>query len=692
VNLPTRPGVLRIGDRVRLGGTVHTITALTGMSVRLVAESGHSSVVLLTHLLSAADFEALDAPAGPGLPRLGLLDGLPSSVVARARAWERHVVEVDTGLPPDAPAGARPRPDYDPARRSLRQRETAKAAELTAAGEPTSPRTVQRLRLRYRSQGLLGLVDRRAMRPVRPLGNTDPRLVAAIVMQLDQETTQSTGTRGRLRRRVEATLTAEHGQGMVALPSKATFNRLVGALSAGRHTFGSAVTRRSQANRPERPFTPTLAARPGEQVQIDTSPLDVAAVFEDGVTGRVELTMAVDVATRTICAAILRPVSTKAVDAALLLARMVVPEPMRPGWAQALSMAHARIPHQRLLSLDARVAQAAAKPVIVPDTIVCDRHRVFLSEAFLRACQTLGISVQPAHPATPTDKSVIERTFESVNTLFCQHVAGYVGASVTMRGTRAHAQAVWSIADLQELLDEWIVAGWQSRPHDSLRDPHLPGRALSPNEMFAALVAAAGYLPVSLAGDDYVELLPAAWRSIQDYGIRIDYRTYDTAALNPYRRLPSGVAAKRGLWEVHYDPYDLGQVWVRDHHAGGGWIIAPWTHQPMLRMPFADFTWRRARQLVADRGRDATDETEIANALAELLRRADAGPAPEARIAARTRASAATTLLLSPTALPQVEGPDEELTNGPPDAGDDEEPLAEVIPFGIFDPLAEDYS
>jgi hypothetical protein len=129
------------------------------------------------------------------------------------------------------------------------------------------------------------------------LGNTDPRLVAAIVMQLDQETTQSTGTRGRLRRRVEATLTAEHGQGMVALPSKATFNRLVGALSAGRHTFGSAVTRRSQANRPERPFTPTLAARPGEQVQIDTSPLDVAAVFEDGVTGRVELTMAVDVAT-----------------------------------------------------------------------------------------------------------------------------------------------------------------------------------------------------------------------------------------------------------------------------------------------------------------------------------------------------------------------------------------------------------
>jgi hypothetical protein len=54
-------------------------------------------------------------------------------------------------------------------------------------------------------------------------------------------------------------------------------------------------------------------------------------------------------------------------------------------------MAHSQIPYQRLLSLDARLEQAAAKPVIVPDTIVCDRHRVFLSATFL--CQTRFRSV-----------------------------------------------------------------------------------------------------------------------------------------------------------------------------------------------------------------------------------------------------------------------------------------------------------
>ena len=65
-------------------------------------------------------------------------------------------------------------------------------------------------------------------------------------------------------------------------------------------------------------------------MQIDSTPIDVLVLLEDGVPARGDLTIAVDVATRTICAAVLRPAGTKAVDAALLLARILVPEPMRP--------------------------------------------------------------------------------------------------------------------------------------------------------------------------------------------------------------------------------------------------------------------------------------------------------------------------------------------------------------------------
>jgi hypothetical protein len=65
------------------------------------------------------------------------------------------------------------------------------------------------------------------------------------------------------------------------------------------------------------------------------------------------------------------------------------------------------IPHARLMSVDARLEHAAARPVIMPDTIVIDHGKVFCSDAFLSACRTLGISIQPARPATPTDKEVV---------------------------------------------------------------------------------------------------------------------------------------------------------------------------------------------------------------------------------------------------------------------------------------------
>ncbi len=46
-----------------------------------------------------------------------------------------------------------------------------------------------------------------------------------------------------------------------------------------------------------------------------------------------------------------------------------------------------------MLSLDARLEGAAARPVIVPETIVVDRWKIYVSESFVAACETLGVSV-----------------------------------------------------------------------------------------------------------------------------------------------------------------------------------------------------------------------------------------------------------------------------------------------------------
>ena len=487
---------------------------------------------------------------------------------------------------------------------------------------------------------------------------------------------------------MEEALAAEHGPGTVAMPSPATFDRLVDVMDRGRHTFGDATTRRTQANRPPTPFTRTSAARPGEVVQIDSTPLDVMAVLDDGVVGRVELTACVDVATRTLCDAVLRPVATKAVDAALLLARMLVPAPLRPGWPEALAMAHSQLPYARLVSLDSRLEQAAARPVIVPETIACDRGKVFLSDTFLSACQTLGISVQPARALTPTDKAIVERTFASVNSLLCQHLAGYTGRSVAHRGADVETDAVWAVADLQDLLDEWVVVGWQNRPHEGLRHPRTPGLELSPNEMYAALISVAGYVPVVLSGDDYIELLPVAWRAINYDGIRLDYRTYDSPDLGPYRRQPSPTSARKGLWEVHHDPYDLSRVWAR--RPEGGFVTATWSYLANVGAPFADFTWRQARRIAAERGGDPCDEAGLARVLDELLHRAGQGPERTDRVVARAlaRERSAASLPLRPAPEASVEEGTDEGARIVPIRTEDEA-TGGVVPFGIFDPDAQ---
>ena len=232
--------VLAPGDQIRLGGQAHQVVALDGMSVRLAGVGGAVTVMLIGHLLADPGFE-LVTPHRRVLPAGGGLEHLPGEVSASAQWWERHIVEVLTGLPPDAPGGSVPHPDYDPARRSLRQRELAKHAALTAAGHQVGLSTLKRLRRRYELQGLPGLVDQRHARAAfggPPGGHTDPRVLEAIRWAIAEQTGRSTGTVTRLRHRVEQLLADDPDP--PEMPSRATFYRLVTALSAGKHTVGSA--------------------------------------------------------------------------------------------------------------------------------------------------------------------------------------------------------------------------------------------------------------------------------------------------------------------------------------------------------------------------------------------------------------------------------------------------------------------
>lgn len=216
-------------------------------------------------------------------------------------------------------------------------------------------------------------------------------------------------------------------------------------------------------------LTPTMALPPGEQVQIDTTRQDVLAVFDDGAMGRPELTIAVDVATSAILAAVLRPSSTQAIDAAPLLAEIAVPHPARPTWPDTPRFAHSSLlPHQRLLTLDGRLQGAAARPAAVPETIVTDRGSVFTA-----AYETLGISVQASPPYTPTTKGIEKQAFDAINSLFCQHLPGYTGPDTTQRGPTPTLRPATPSPSSKTSSGEWLV----HYRHPPPRRPAPPGPA-----------------------------------------------------------------------------------------------------------------------------------------------------------------------------------------------------------------------
>jgi hypothetical protein len=546
----------------------------------------------------------------------------------------------------------------------LAERERAKAAELTAVGQKVTASGIKQRRQRYQRDGLVGLADGRSAKQMPAFGKVDAAVVEAMRQAIDETAEDSSKTIGFIAWRVKEILTGSEDGAGVEVPSRATLYRLYSKLATGTHATGSASTRRSVKARPPGPFGELPASAPGELMQIDSTPLDVLVRLDDGIAEKVELTAMVDIATRSITAAVLRP--------------SVTPEAMRPGWSEALRMSRSVLPHRRLLTLDERLERAAARPVIVPETIVCDHGKVFVSRNFRASCRYLGINLQPAHKATPTDKGTIEKTLGSVATLFAQFVVGYTGSTTDRRGRKLEDGPLWTLPELQNLLDEWVIAIWQTRPHDGLRDPQAPRRAFSPNEKYAMLLQSCGYVPAPLNGEDYVELLPERWQAINSYGIRIKHRTYDDGELGPLRRQHSGVMEKKGLWEIHHDPYDISRVWVRDRRRDR-WITVFWKHLRRVGVPFGELAWDHA----CDQVPGGTEE-QIADAAAALLRRAHDGPAAgkgsaakrSRRVAARTRATTADRPVPEP---PATEAAQEDQTDTE---------MAEVIPLGLFDPLA----
>ncbi|HEY7812269.1 MAG TPA: hypothetical protein VIC62_03480, partial [Nakamurella sp.] len=303
-----RVPTIALGQRLIFQEQTWTVVALTGAGVTLQGPAGQVTAVLVTHLVSADGFGVLDETPTVPVPSDSLVDGLDPVERERVRRLERHILQVDTGVLPGDEGPARD-DRYDLRTTTVNERVRAKVAELKGTELAVSVRQLHRLRVAYRADGAIGLVERRLRDRLAgrdPLDGADERVLTALADAMTGQAAGSTITRKTMFIRVRSALRAEHGDAL-RIPSERELYRLAALLDRGRHTFGAATTRRTHDNRPGRPFTSSVLLRPGEQVQIDTNTIDILCRYADGVARRAELTIAVDLATRSILTGVIAP-------------------------------------------------------------------------------------------------------------------------------------------------------------------------------------------------------------------------------------------------------------------------------------------------------------------------------------------------------------------------------------------------
>ncbi|MDQ6948814.1 MAG: Mu transposase C-terminal domain-containing protein, partial [Actinomycetota bacterium] len=609
---------LNVGTRVRHRGELHTVTAIDGSLVTLRSQLGRVWVTDVRQVLSD---ESTVVGADPGCEAATeALGHLVANLtdVERAELDERvaHLQEMLTGYrsgSADRAVAGEPRAEYRP-ERPISDRQDAKANELGIG-----VRTIQRWFARFVAEGPAGLIDGRHFRATDPLHGLDQRWVDTCRAVLEEHVDASRPTRKVVLARVAARLDQDHGEGIVAVPHKTRAYEALAELTRGTNAFrGATKQKRSIARRPQGAYGRLRPTRPGEYLLLDTTRLDVFAM--EPLTLRwvsVELTIALDLYTRCIAGLRLSPVSTKAVDAAVVLYEAITPD-SRSSTGTGIFPYHG-VP--TVVLVDADHVEAPGLPGVDPETIVIDHGRIYLSQHLLSVCARLGISVQPARPYTPTDKAAVERFFRTLSEGLLGALPGYKGPDVYSRGERVEDQAFYFIPELEQVIREWVATMYHLQPHEGLVDPAVPGLELSPADMFEHGVARAGRLRVPARRDLVYDFLPVAWRTVQHYGVELNGLVYNGDALGAYRNARSGYrGANPGKWPIRYDPDDITKVFFQDPD-DGQWHTLMWEHAGQIAVPFSAESLAYARRLATQTDRFADDR----RVLAELLERWDAG-------------------------------------------------------------------
>ncbi|MGO9154455.1 transposase [Mycobacterium sp.] len=534
-----------------------------------------------------------------------------------ARDRAPHVREVLTGYRSGSAATALPHEPLSCYKSTApkMKRLAAKAKELGRG-----IRTIERWVSDYEAEGEVGLLSANAVRSA--LGSKKFALFEQTASDIMREYTDlSKPTMDLVIHHAEARLNATYGKGAVQLPSPATAYRILERLELTQPLFRQSTKRiRDIAARPDRPYGKLHPTRPGEYLLMDTTPLDVFAMDPDTLQWvGVELTVSMDWYSRCITGVGLTP-TTKSIDVAAVLYQSFRPVPAGPDWpAEAVWPPHG-VPRSVLVEKQALHPDSgfASTPAIVPDTLVVDHGKIYVSEQVTSTCRQLGISIQPARVRVGYDKGPVERFFRTIRQGFLQELPGYKGPDVYSRGVAPEQDAFFFLDELEALLREWIAAVYHNRPHDGVGEVGLWKLGMSPAQMFEHGIARAGYIEAPRDPDFAYNFLKVAWRTIQPYGVEIDGRIYRGPGLTGYSPgEKSPFREHSGRWPFHVDPNDVRFIYFFDRKSTRQWHAVTWDHAALCGGPMNEDGLQFARDMAKAKHRYFDDKL----ALSEFLER-----------------------------------------------------------------------
>ena len=487
--------------------------------------------------------------------------------------------------------------------------------ELAAA--TVSPKTVNNWIRSWQTDGLRGLVDKRAVKSARGFAAIDERvrrIADDVLARFDGDISKVNTT--TIEADIRLQMKAE-GLSDVVLPQRLFQEYLFERQRAlGRNTRAQ----RSRHLRRKASAHTSFPAMHPSHLAIDATRADV--LVWDELRERpvsVEILTAISVATRVVVGLRVTPRSGNALEAGLLLYDVMRPMSMLVdgtsvddwrwcGVPESLDLSEVAVHRspKRIIPPGQSLQGVHHKPGVRPSSIRCDHGSVFLSEHFVALLRDFGIDLMLSRGSKPTDNPHVERWHETLQRAY-QQLPGYKGRNVAERGRRVDAtgEKLLTAGELERHLRRFVALDYHRSWHEGLVLPGAPSARLTPLEMWDAMHEVTGRLHVPQHPDLIYQFLPIRWLTIGHAGVEYKNLVYDAPVLADFRDVRKGTfQADSRKAPFHYDPRDVSRIWFR-HPDTGRIHEIPWKARHWLDMPMGDWMHERALSRIAERGGNA---------------------------------------------------------------------------------------